>query len=53
MGQLHLAIRRDLDITSTKVDLKPSAEIIGITLKFADGRKIVLYSYYRVGTLGF
>ena len=51
-GGVLIAIRRDLDITSTKVDLKPSAEIIGITLKFADGRKIVLCSYYRVGTLG-
>ena len=51
-GGVLIAIRRDLDITSTKVDLKPSAEIIGITLKFSDGRKIILCSYYRVGNLG-
>ena len=51
-GGVLIALRRDLDVISTKIDLKPSAEILGVTLKFADGRKIVLCSYYRVGTLG-
>ena len=51
-GGVLIAIRRDLDIVSTKLDFSCSAEILGITLKFKDGRKIILCSYYRVGNLG-
>ena len=51
-GGVLMAIRRDLDIVSTKVEYKPSAELLGITLKFSDGKKIILCSFYRVGTLG-
>ena len=51
-GGVLMAIRRDLDIVSTKVEYKPSAELLGVTLKFPDGKKIILCSFYRVGTLG-
>ena len=51
-GGVLIAIRKDLDITSTKLEFQCGAEILGITLKFKDGRKLILCSYYRVGTLG-
>ena len=51
-GGVLMAIRRDLDIVSTKVEYKPAAELLGVTLKFSDGSKIILCSYYRVGNLG-
>ncbi|MCP4457911.1 MAG: hypothetical protein GY816_07800 [Cytophagales bacterium] len=51
-GGVLIAVRRDLDIVSTKLEFTCAAEIIGITLKFGDGRKIILCSFYRVGTLG-
>ncbi len=51
-GGILIAVRRDLDIVSTKLEFTCAAEIIGITLKFGDGRKIILCSFYRVGTLG-
>ncbi len=51
-GGVLIAIRHDLDIVSTKLEFSCSAEILGITLKFKDGRKIILCSFYRVGNLG-
>ena len=51
-GGVIIAIRRDLDITSTKLEFKCAGEILGLTLTFSDGKKIILCSYYRVGTLG-
>ena len=51
-GGVFIAVRRDLDIKSTKVEFQCAGEIIGINLKFNDGRNIILCSYYRVGTLG-
>ena len=50
-GGVLMAIRRDLDIESTKLEFQCAGEILGITLKFNDGKKIILCSYYRVGTL--
>ena len=41
-GGVLMAIGRDLDIVSTKVECKPCAEILGVTLKFSDGRKVIL-----------
>ena len=38
-GGVLVAINRDLDIISTKIDIKCNAEILGITLKFSDGKK--------------
>ena len=51
-GGVLIAIRNDLDIESTKLEFQCAGEILGITLKFNDGKKIILCSYYRVGTLG-
>ena len=51
-GGVLIAIRRDLDVVSTKIEITCAGEILGVTLKFNDGRKLVLCSYYRVGTLG-
>ena len=35
-----MAVRRDLDIESTKLEFQCAGEILGITLKFNDGKKI-------------
>ena len=51
-GGILIAIRRDLDVISTKIDIKCKAEIMGVTLKFSDGKKLALCTCYRVGTLG-
>ena len=51
-GGVLIAIRRDLDIESTRLEFQCAGEILGLTLKFSDGRKLVVCSYYRVGTLG-
>ena len=51
-GGVLVAINRDLDIISTKIGIKCNAEILGITLKFSDGKKVALCTCYRVGTLG-
>ena len=47
-----IAVRKDIDIKATKLEFHVFGEILGITLKFNDGRKLILCSYYRVGTLG-
>ena len=47
-----IGIRRDLDIVSTKLEIQCAGEILGVTLTFNDGRKVILCSYNRVGTLG-
>ena len=49
---MAMTIRRDLDIVSTKVEYKPCAELFGVTLKFSDGRKVIVCSFYRVSCLG-
>ena len=51
-GGVLVAIRRDIDIVSTKLEYKCPAELLGITLKFRDGSKLILCSFYRVGNLG-
>ena len=51
-GGILIAIKRDLDVISTKIDIKCNAEIVGLTLKFRDGKKVALCTCYRVGTLG-
>lgn len=47
-----IGIRRDLDVISTKIDMKCEAEILGITLKFSNGKKVAVCTCYRVGNLG-
>ena len=49
---MFIAIKRNLDIKSTPLDFQCAAEILGITLKFNDGTKIILSSFYRVKNLG-
>ena len=51
-GGVLISIRRDIDVVSTKIDIKCDAEILGITLTFSDGRKAAFCTCYRVGTLG-
>ena len=51
-GGVLIGIRRDLDVISTKIDIQCKAEILGVTLKFNDGKKIIICTCYRVGTLG-
>ena len=51
-GGVLIAINRELDIDSVKVSYKCSAEIIAVTLTFKSGKKIVIGTCYRVGTLG-
>ena len=51
-GGVLIAVRCDLDVVSTCIEYNCSAELLGITLKFGDGKKIILCSFYRVGTLG-
>ena len=51
-GGVLIAIDRNLDIESVKVSHKASAEIIAVTLTFKSGKKIILCTCYRVGTLG-
>ena len=51
-GGVLIGLRRDLDVISTKIEIKCRAEILGVTLKFSDGRKFIICTCYRVGTLG-
>ena len=51
-GGVLIGIRRDLDVTSTKIEIQCKAEILGLTLKFSDGKKCIICTCYRVGTLG-
>ena len=45
-GGVLIAVRCDLDVISTSIEYKCSAELLGITLKFTDGKKIILQSGY-------
>ena len=51
-GGVLIAIRRDIDVKSNKVEFKCPGEILAVTLTFNDGKMLILCSYYRVGTLG-
>ena len=51
-GGVLNAIRRDMDIVSTRLEFQCAGEILGVTLKFNDGRQLVLCTYYRVDSLG-
>ena len=44
-GGVLIAIRRDIDIVSCKLEYKCPAELLGVTLKFRDGSKLILCSY--------
>ena len=51
-GGILAAIHRNIDIVSSKFKYKCPAEILGITLKFRDGSKLILCNFNRVGNLG-
>ena len=51
-GGVLIAIRSDIDIVSQSVNLKCNAEILGVELLLSDGKKVLICSCYRVGTLG-
>ena len=51
-GGVLIAVNRDIDIESVKVSHQVSAEIIAATLTFKNGKKIIICTCYRVGTLG-
>ena len=51
-GGVLIGIRRDLDVISTKIGGHCNAEILGITLKLSNGKKLAVCTCYRVGTLG-
>ena len=51
-GGVLIAVNRDLDIESVRVSHKVSAEIIAATLTFKSGKKVIVCTCYRVGTLG-
>ena len=51
-GGVLIAIRNDVEISSTKISFKCAAEILGITLTLKNNKKIVLCTCYRVANLG-
>ena len=51
-GGVLIGVRIDLDIVSKEVKLKRGAEMLAVQLTLSDGKKIVVSSCYRVGTLG-
>ena len=51
-GGVLIAIQQDLDIKYTKISYKCSAEIVAVKIVFNCGKKIVICTCYRVGTLG-
>ena len=51
-GGVLIAINRATDIESVQVSHKVSAEIVAATLTFKNGKKIIICTCYRVGTLG-
>ena len=51
-GGVFIAVRNDLDIKSVKISYKCAAEIVAVTLTFKSGKKMVICTCYRVGTLG-
>ena len=51
-GGVLIAVNNNLDIESVRVSHKVSAEIVAVTLTFKNGKKIIVCTGYRVGTLG-
>ena len=51
-GGILMAIKADLDVSAKVINVKCSAEILSIQLTFPDGKKLVVCTLYRVGTLG-
>ena len=51
-GGVLIAIRNDIEISSSKIGTNCAAEILGVTLTLRNKKKIVLCTCYRVGNLG-
>ena len=51
-GGVLIAIRNDIDVISKQLKLCSGAEMLAIQLTFKNGEKAVIYTCYRVGTLG-
>ena len=51
-GGVLIAIKHSLDIESKVIPVKCRAEILGVELTDKNGKKSILSSLYRVGTLG-
>ena len=51
-GGVLIGIKHDLDIVSKEIPIKCRAEILSIELSDKIGRKSIISSLYRVGTLG-
>ena len=51
-GGVMIGINRELDVISAGINISCKAEILGVTLKFRNGKKVAICTCYRVGTLG-
>ena len=51
-GGVLIAIRHSLDIESKEIPVKCKAEILSVELTDKNGKKSIISSFYRVGTLG-
>ena len=51
-GGVFIAIREDLDVECKVINIKCSAEILSLELTFPNKHKIIISTFYRVGTLG-
>ena len=51
-GGVLIAIKSDLEVVSTKLRIKCGSEILAIQLTMGNGKKVVICTCYRVGTLG-
>ena len=51
-GGVLIAVRTDIEVVSELVKIRCNAEILGVELLLGDGKKVIICSCYRVGTLG-
>ena len=51
-GGVLIAVRNDLELSSSRINLSCAAELLGITLTLKNNKKIAICTCYRVGTLG-
>ncbi|MCP4458392.1 MAG: hypothetical protein GY816_10280, partial [Cytophagales bacterium] len=52
-GGVLVAIRSDIECSSKSINIGSGAEMLAIELTFPDKTKFVIFTCYRVGTLGF
>ena len=51
-GGVMICVRMDLDIVTSRIHVKCAAEILGINIKFSDGKRLSLCTFYRTKTCG-